>query len=269
MLVFALLPALLTVSLQAGSDETAETDPFVLASSFLVKDAHQAFARGGTTWPDGERKFGEALTLMNLQPRTEANLLRAVDLFNEVSAASPPGTPLNGLARLFRARVQEFYLAPPDPEAARAEYLALVRESSGDPVLEMAGMRLVLLEAFADAPEQDNLARLEELEPLAPLLRSPAGRREFHTAMAFAILDNQGDKNRAMHHFLAADREGLTRKASALRIYLVAGDTAVQVGRPRDAVYFYRKLIETYPRDHRVFVVKERLRKIEEDAGNG
>jgi tetratricopeptide (TPR) repeat protein len=165
--------------------------------------------------------------------------------------------------------VQEFYLAPPDPEAARAEYLALVRESSGDPVLEMAGMRLVLLEAFADAPEQDNLARLEELEPLAPLLRSPAGRREFHTAMAFAILDNQGDKNRAMHHFLAADREGLTRKASAFRLYLVAGQTAAQAGRPQDAVYFYRKLIETYPRDPRVFLVKERLRKIEEEGGNG
>lgn len=267
-LVFAFLPVLLAVALQAGSDETAETDPFVLASSFLVKDSHQAFARGGTL-PDGERKLGEALTLMNLQPRTETNLLRAVELFNEVSAESPPGTPLNGLARLFRARLQEFYLAQPDLEAARAEYLALVRESSGDPVLEMAGMRLVLLEAFADAPEKDNLARLEELEPLAPLLRSPAGRREFHTAMAFAILDNRGDKNRALDHFLAADREGLTRKASAFRLYLVAGQTAAQAGRPQDAVYFYRKLIETYPRDPRVFLVKERLRKIEEESGNG
>jgi tetratricopeptide (TPR) repeat protein len=250
------------------TEEAAESDPFALASSFLVKEAYETFQREGTM-PETERKFGEALTLMNLQPRTEANLLRAVELFGEVSNESSPGAPLNGLARLMRARLEEFYLDQPDPEAAKATYLALVRESSGDPVVEMAGARLVIMEAFADAPEKDNLARLEELEELVPFLRSPAGRREFHTAMAFALLDNNGDKGRALDHFLAADREGLTRKASALRLYLVAGDTAAACGRTEDAVYFYRKLIATYPRDSRAFLVKERLRKLEEGGGNG
>jgi hypothetical protein len=255
--------------LQAARGEPLDLDPFVLASSFLVEEAYQAFNQGVPTLSSAERKFGLGISLMNIQPRTEKNLLLALDLFNEVSAELPPRTPLNGLARLLRARLREFYLTQPDRAAARADYLALINESSGDPVVEMAGARLVILEAFADAPEADNLARLEKLEKLAPLLRSTAGRREFHTAMAYALLDNNGDMNRALDHFLAADREGLTSHASALRLYLVAGDTAAQAGRKSEAIYFYRKLIGTYPRDTRVHMVKERLRKLEEGGENG
>jgi len=251
--------------LPAVTAEPLNDDPFALASSFLVAESYLSFSQGLQSLPDAERKFGLGICLMNIQPRSEKNLLLALDLFDQITAATPSHTALNRLSKLLRARLREFYLAQPDKAAARADYLSLIKESSGDPVVEIAGARLVIMEAFTDAPEAENLARLESLEQMAPLLRSKAGRREFHAAMAYAMLDNDGDKSRVVDHFLAADREGLTRQASALRLYLVAGDTAIQAGRKSEAVYFYRKIIENFPRDTRAHMINERLRKLEDE----
>lgn len=228
------------------------------AASLLVREAYEEFLRNDTL-PTLEREFGLGLTLMNLQPRTQHNLRRAREHLEHVAAQTEAPDPLHALARFFRARLLEFYLLPPDAAAAEAEYEALLELRTGSPVIEMAASRLIMLAVFSGAPPERIHQRLEELEKKRGLLVTPAGLREFHTTMAYALLDTGGSRGRAVDHFLAADRQGFARMASALRLWCTAGDIAASIGRVEDARYFYTQALENLPRDPRAFTLRERL----------
>jgi tetratricopeptide (TPR) repeat protein len=192
---------------------------------------------------------------------------RARDLFGEVAASTAADDPLHALSRLFAARVVEFYLPEPDTTAALDEYLALARLSTGNPVAEMAAARAVMLTAFADKPREERLNDLIALEELADHLTTPAGRRAFHSTLAFTLLELKGDQDRATTHFLEADKVGFTSKAIAVKVWLVAADAAARAGRREDALHFYRKMLAEYPRDPRAFLVRERMRQLEGPNG--
>ncbi len=235
------------------------------ASAFRFNEARDAFVRG--TGDVVARKFGEGATLLNVQPRTGANIQRALTLFEEVAREAPPRSNLSGLARFYIARVKELYLTPQDLAGASADYRALLEERTGNPLIEQGASRLAAMAAFASEPVSERLKNLASLEPLAELLETSAGRREFHTSMAFALLDNGGDKSRAVDYFLEADRVGFTRKVTAVSAWLVAGRAASEVGRTADARYFYEKMLAKYPRDPRAFTVRTLLQALPTENG--
>jgi len=236
-----------------------------MASTFQFNEARDAFVIA--TGDEAMRKFGEAATLLNVQPRTGGNIQRARRLFEEVARDTPPGSKLSRLSRFYIARVKEFYLAPQDIEGATADYLSLLQEKTADPLIEQGASRLVVIAAFSGGTPADRLQKLAALEKLDSLLETPAGRREFHTSMAYALLDNGGDKSRAVDHFLAADREGFTSKATAVSAWLVAATTAAEIGRNIDARYFFEKMLATYPQDPRNFTVRSLLGRLGPDNG--
>ncbi len=231
------------------------------AATFQVKEAYGEFKQNKEMGPL-EKKFGIAVTLLNLQPRTQGNLEESARLFGELAGEVPKGEPLNAFARFFRARLMEFYFDPPDTEAARQEYLALVKEGTGNLVVELSASQLVVLEGFSEKSLEERLAGLAELEGLAADLKTPSGQREFHTAMGYALLSNGGDKAKALDHFLAADKIGFPRKTSASALWLTAGTVAAEIGRTGDAKYFFEKMIEVYPHDPRIHMVKQRLESL-------
>jgi len=266
---FVILPVVFSAMIAGAAQQVGagnDTSPWDKAAGFLVQDAYKQFTEADSMNPD-ERRFGLAITLLNLQPRTQGNIHEADKLFGEVAANVPPGQPLNALARFFKARLREFYFAEPDAESAKKDYIALVKESTGNPVVELGASRAIIIDAFSDLPNDQILSRLGELEALGQYLKTPAGLREFHTTMAYAILDNNGSKARAVDHFRAADQFGVARKATASRLWLVAAETAAAAGRNADARYFYQKMIDAYPRDPRVYTVRQRLKSLEKNDG--
>ena len=216
-----------------------ELDPWQAASTFLVKDAHDLFRRGAGG-SELERDFGIAITLLNLQPRTQGNLKRALELLESVAARSEAGGNLQNLALFFRARVLEYYIQPADPAAAAAQYLELLERRTKNPVIELGASRLVIMAGLGPAPRESNLEELRRLERLAELLDTPAGKREFHATMAYAILDNNGAPSLAVDHFLKAEKVGFSRKISALRLWMVGGDVAVRAADADDAAVVSR-----------------------------
>ncbi len=264
---FVVMTCMALVGVADLTDSTdAQTDPWNLAASFLVNDALRAFEKEEAMDPN-VRRFGKGIALMNVQPRTAENLAKAAAHFDAVAAETAREHPLNALSRFFRARLDEFYFVPPRTAAAAASYQALVEQRTGNPVIELAASRLVILGAHADKPREKILADLADLEPLVDFLVTPAGKREFHIAMASAILDNGGDPSRAVDHFLAADRVGWTRKNTAAAVWLVGGEAARRAGRTKDAIYFFQHMITTYPRDPRVHTVKQILAEMEPTDG--
>jgi len=243
-----------------------EEDPWQAAATFLVSDAYQGFSHSKALG-ENDRKFGLAITLLNMQPRTQGNLERALKSFDEIAETVPKGEPLNALARFFAARVREFYLPAPDLPGASDAYLALIKESTGNPVIELAAARAVMIATFAEpsAGEQP-IERVLALESLEPFLTTPEGRREFHAAMGYALLDLGGDVSKAVDHFLAADRVGYTHKAAAMRLWLVAGAAAAKADRIREALVFYGKMVDTYPNDPRTFTVRQHMKALGDAA---
>lgn len=251
-----------------GGCQAAEVadDPWQAAATFLVADAYRGFSRDKSL-DENERKFGLAITLLNAQPRTQGNLERALKSFDEIAEAVPHGRPLNALARFFAARVREFYLAIPDLPTASETYIALVKESTGSPVIELAAARAVMIAAFAEPSAGETaLEKTQALESLDPFLTTPEGRREFHATMGYALLDLGGDAGNAVNHFLAADRIGYTHKAAAMRLWLVAAGAAAKAGRGGEALAFYQKMVDTYPHDPRAFTARQRIQALEKPS---
>src|SRR5262245_53066631 len=78
--------------------------PWHDASRYAFDASHAAFVKG----KDREARLGEATTLLNLQPRTAANIERAAVLLDSVSAANPSDEP--GIcARYLRARIEDVH----------------------------------------------------------------------------------------------------------------------------------------------------------------
>lgn len=250
----------------APARATPLDNPWQAASTFLVRDAFRLFERGEGGGPL-DREFGLAITLLNVQPRTQGNLRRALELFESVANRAETDSALQNLALFFRARVLEFYLEGGDREAAAAQYLELLKRKTANPVIELGAARLVIMNALGPGTQEDILGKLRELEDLSQWLQTPIGRREFHATKAYAILDNHGDKSRAVDHFLEADAVGFTRKINSLRLWVTAGHIAAEAGRTQEAVLFYSKLLEAFPRDPRAFMVRELLKALKNTSG--
>ncbi len=264
------LPFLLATLLPGASESPvphAETRAWEEAASFLFNDSHKTFSE----LPDRknpEVRLGLAATLLNLQPRTPKNLENAAAIIEELARTEPADSQVALLARFLEARMAENYVTPPQPRKAMDLYREIVSRKTGLSLLEISASRLVILTAFASESEPENLAALQALEPLSGDLSTPEGLREFHLSMAFALLENDGEKTRILEHFKKADQIGFLRKENSIHTWLVMARLSQEVGQLDQAASYYRKFLEHFPNDPKAFGIKQRLDSLKSHGNN-
>ena len=233
-------------------------DAWEKADQFRFDEAYADFQRirPTTDLEETECQYGQALCLLNIQPRRSESIERARKIFEAISKK-------DGLAALpsafFLARISEFYTSPPNVEQAVAEYRRLLELKSGDPLVESGAVELVLI-AFSD--DKISADAIEAgLEPLSDLLKSPEGSREFHYALGMRCIEN-GVFMPGLHHLRAADAIGFDSWQTEAGAWLAIAETARIVGDPKVAREYYERYLVKYPQDSRHYTVEERLRSL-------
>jgi len=227
----------------------------------LFNEAHTAFKKlkGQRGVDERERGFGEAVTLLNVQPRTPGNITRAEKMF----AALAEEDDLYGyLASYYLARIWEDYTSPPQIDRAKVAYRELLKKNTGNPLVEGSAVRLALIE---EASERDPAKRQEVLlaaRSLAENLQTREGRRDFHLNLGLALV-KAGDLSAGLEELLAADAEGITSPLSERGAWITIAEAARLSGKKEIAAEYYRKFLKKYERDVRSHTLAEHLAEIE------
>lgn len=231
------------------------------ASRFLFRDAHEGFnaMEGGDAGEARMRRLGLAVTTLGLQPRTQRNIQRA-ELQLRALIDENPSDFSGRFARFYLARLLETHATTPDPEAARELYYQLLLEQPGHPMLELAASRIAYNDLYTAGADPGALAAAElSLRPLAELLQTPAGRREFHTAVAFTLNELGGDPQTALDHALiAAEIPNPLPQMQSTNLLLAAG-LAAESGRTELARHYYTRFVSEFQRDGRNYSVRKIL----------
>lgn len=243
-----------------AAEPAAAPNPWDMAAFGLFKDAHILFSEQ----PDADRetRFGEAVTLINLQPKTESNLDRAAAIFTEIAAASPTDE-LGVNARYFLARIEQIHRVKPDTSAALALYRELAALDSDHPLAQRAVVQLALLELFEPGQTASEVrARFERLAARGVTLTDPSAIRDFNLVLGDAALRFDLGDTLALDHLLAADRAGIARAITQRDTWLRIAELARRTRRDDVAATYYQRFLENFPRDTRQLMLKERLAEL-------
>lgn len=209
-----------------------------------------------------ESVLGEAISLLNVQPRTARNIAAATALLENLIEENPDDEA-GIFARFFLARLLQFHAAEPDLERSRAIYRELFESGTGHPLAEFAGAVLVL-SLLAEAEDPDARERIiTEFEARIPELRTPAARRDLHLMLAHELNREDALPERALRHYLAADGYGIPRRQDEVQVWTRIGALAAQQGQKELAVEYFGKVVENYRRHDNYHTVLQWLRELE------
>jgi hypothetical protein len=229
-------------------------------SRLLVNDAHRAFA--GAKEATRESRFGEAVALLNVQPRTTANVEHAGQLLGAL-AQEKADDDFGIMAEYYRGRIAEVHRSPVDRPAALAIYESLMRTHPGHLFAQMAAVKACVLRLYVVENSLPMAVRWERAEAQRSFFTWPEAQRDYHLVMADSLSRFGGPLERELEHALAAERAGhmdrITRANNALRV----AEISRKLGRKDRAIEYYRKFLQEYSREVRVHLVRQRLSELE------
>ncbi len=207
-----------------------------------------------------EAQFGVALMLLKVQPKTEGNIQRAAELFDQVAAQGADN--LSALAMYYRARVEQVHRYEPAPDKAAALFTTLIEKYPQHPVAQGAVVKRALISVYDESALEVKRDRLASLEQAAEALTDASARRDLHLVVADSYARLFNDDERALANLLAADRIGITRSKSRAHVWVRIGSLAERTGKLEVAADYYRRFLDKYQRDNRHFTIAQRMKNL-------
>lgn len=231
-------------------------EPWEALTRYRFPEARDAFAAG----PESPAsRFGLALSLINLQPKSDDNLARADALLQAIVAAAPAGDELIPAARFYRGRILQVHLRQPDLAAARKMFRALMDDHPKSFWGQLAGIKWLTLEIYSPGATNEFPARLAQLESLAPFFTQPHLAKDYHNIMANAYEALGLSTDRAYAHLADCWRIGVARGIDQGDFLARLGTLAERLGRPDEARLYYSEFLSRFARDERRHLIEERL----------
>lgn len=205
---------------------------------------------------DRESQLGLAISLLNIQPKTEANLERAEALLRKVELEN--ADDMVGITALyFRARLEQIHRLQPDSAKAVSLYEELIAKHPEHPFAQIAVVKLALLRLYSSAA--DRKAMLAEVAATGANLTFPPAIRDFHLLLADLYARWEVSDAESLAHLLAAYRSGALTGKTVGDVFVRIAELSRLQGETAQASEFYRKFLERFPRDLRSFTVRQRL----------
>lgn len=255
-----LIAAALAVSVAAAESDnrvrTAWEELSLLNPDEAQKLFHAAVAQNPAS---REARFGEAIALLNAQPRTESKLATARELFSALQSEN--STDDTGIAATYYlARLRQIHDYATDRTAAVLAYRALLAAHPGHPIAELAAPKLAILLLFDDVPAATWESRAQEIFALLPQLRSPAAQRDTRLVLADALIKLHRDHARAYPLLAYCLDANLIVRPQRLNLALLqAAESARFLGRDDAAAAHYARYLDQFPRDIRSSEIRARL----------
>jgi tetratricopeptide (TPR) repeat protein len=222
-------------------------------------EAHRLFAAERQLRPaDREVRLGEALSLLELQPRTHARIRRGAELLDEL-LEEDSGDEIGARARYFRARLEHVHRLSPDPASSVPHYERLIEAHPDHPLAGQALAKLALVKLYREQPAAELKAAFAELDQRSAGVADPAARRDLHLILAEASLRLQLGEEEALRHFLAAMGAGVLLRPVLADTLARIGELAAQLGEIGLARAHYGRFLAEFPRDPRWLLIAERM----------
>ncbi len=221
------------------------------------KEARVAFVE--TAPGSRESMLGEAVALLNLQPRTEQNIRQAAVQLEAVAAAD--GRDDLGLtARYVRARIDQLHLAQSQPDQAVEQYRALLRDAPArHPLAAQAAVKLALLTLYHPTDPRRPAERLAELEQMTETVAQGAARRDLHLLLGRGYLFFDLEPARALFHLEAAWAARVVNRANRADTLLAIAQLSGKHGDPARTMEAYTQFLTENPHDDRAYGVRRWL----------
>lgn len=227
----------------------------------LFPDANAAFSIAAKTRPeDRGARLGQALTLLQLQPRTDARVRHAEALLTGLLDESTEDE-IAANARYFLARLEQNHRSPANSSAAFAHYEKLLVEHPAHPLAGQALVKLALLSLYREQGAGELRAAFADFSRRASSLPvgDTASRRDLHLVLGEAALRFHLGDQAALEHFVAALNAGIRLRPVRADTLVRIGELAADLGQPALARRHYDLFIAEFPRDPRRLAVSEHL----------
>jgi hypothetical protein len=201
--------------------------------------------------------YGEAVSLLDIQPRTAARVDRAVELLDSL-AASGVEDELTVPVLYLRARIEQIHRASPDLPAALRLYDELFEKHPAHPLAQIAAGKAAMIRIYT--AEDDPLgAPLASAEALAPRLSDPTARASLHLMIANACVRLGDQPRRSLDHLEAALAAGIHNTKSRGNVLVRIGVLSDEFGRPERAIAAFEEFLREFARDDRAHTLRRRL----------
>lgn len=205
-----------------------------------------------------EARLGEAVTLLNLQPRVARNIERASLLLDELAGADPVDE-LGISARYLRARLEEVHRPKAELAEAGRRYLQIIRTGGTHALAQQAAVRLTLLKLYPLDEPTTPADRVAAAEALGVGLIDPAAKRDHAMLVGQACLYYQLPLSQAQRHLERALAAGVLNPSIRADLLVTLGEIARELGDALRAGHAYRAYLRENPQGDRASAVKRRL----------
>lgn len=223
-------------------------------SGGLFNEARHDFASRLPDAPAAERRglrYGEAAALLNVQPRTQANVDRAFAILDEVWS-SGKSDDLGMEARYLMGRIEQIHRQSPDAAKADSIFSSMIAENAAHPVAQRAAVKLAILRLYAPGtPPQERRRRYDEFSRLAASLDEQAAKVQMGLLLGEYARRMGYGEGQELGHLLAAHAAGITKRNSLMTVLARIGDLARLTGRDALAVEYYGLFLREFPRTDR------------------
>ena len=233
------------------------------AAAMLVDEANAEFQKLAAKGSGSSRevRFGEAITLLGVNPKTEAQIDQAAAMLDELAEAEP-ADQFSIPALYYRARIEQLHKFEPDLDAAVGFYEEVRRRAPTHPLADLSLVKLAIIQLVAESDEELVRKRVPEFQELSKTLASAPARRDLNLILAEVNESRLGDKEAALENMLEAQRCGIARNAMLATALVRTAELASAVGRTELARANYEQFIANFPREARLKLVKDRLAEL-------
>jgi tetratricopeptide (TPR) repeat protein len=230
------------------------------ASSYLFNESNRLFNEEAEKKGPNlrEASFGQAVTLVSIQPKTTANVEKAASLCEQIIAQNP-NDDLGLNAKFFLIRIEQFHRQPANPTRAEQLIRELLRDHPTHVTSQLAASRLIFLRLYQPIPKKERLHRLPELIALLPKITELKARQNYQMVLGNACLQYDLDDEQALASLIEAEAMFIPTMQVRANTVMQIGHLAQRLGRHDVAIKYYQKFTEEFPRDNRFYLVQERL----------
>lgn len=207
-----------------------------------------------------EFRYAKAVTLLNMPTKTQGNMnnvnLIFLGLVNEYA-----GDDIGIASQYFVGRILQIHNMPANQDlpGARKIYRELFKAHPENTMAQLGYVRAVMLELY-DKTATDTIAqRLRRLVAEHPTFTDKDVEKGYHLTLAQAYLIHGVSKERALEHYLAADKIGIRRWRMRSDVYVAITGLALETGRDDVAVLYCKKYLKSFQRDDRNYLMRLRL----------
>lgn len=207
-------------------------------------------------------RLGEALALLNLNPKTAGNVDAARELVTAL-AAGDPDDRWTVHAKWQLGRIAELHANPADTAEACRHYQRVFTDHPDTELADTARVRFVLLQLYEPVGRDEIARRLATFESFAAHVKTPPARRDFHLVMADACFFHALDPATALRHTIAAHELGIEQPARELTLIVRIAELSRELGQREQAIAYYRRYLAAAQLDNRAQLIRERLATLE------